>query len=128
MQAMKLKSFSAFVLFLSLCAPVTWAQSSSTPSSLTIQQHFLEIEQAGLTREFKVVQRCIAQANRNLRDPRGNINRFRQIDLKLCGRRLQQLQRRLASLQRKGTRLSAQAKAQVAMLRSLQLQLQQMQE
>lgn len=60
---------------------------------------------------MRAALRCIANARRNLRDLRGNINRVAQTDLINCGRKVIQLQRLLERMGRTAGRLAVEAEA-----------------
>jgi hypothetical protein len=110
------------LLFICLFFPGTGicqSSSSSQPSGLAIRQKILALRQARLERELNVVSRCLKQAQLQLRDINGNINRVASTDLINCGRQLRQVQRKLASLGREAAALSRRAEAQAFLLESL---------
>ena len=86
-------------------------RSSGTPSTLQIKQNFISINEASVQRQMRAALRCIANARRNLRDLRGNINRVAQTDLINCGRKVTQLQRLIERMGRKAGRLAVEAEA-----------------
>ena len=92
-------------------AAKTTSRSSSTPSTYAVKQHFIAQQQARIQGEIREAKRCIANASNTqvVRDPEGNINRVPQVDLIDCSRRLQQLTRQLATLERSATALARDA-------------------
>jgi hypothetical protein len=102
-----------------ICAKSAPCQSSSQPSTLAIQQKILALKQAGLQRELNRISRCLKQAQLQLRDVRGNINRVARTDLLNCGRDLRRVQRKLANLGREADTLSRRAEAQAFFLQAL---------
>jgi len=93
--------------------------STGRPSTFEIQQHFLLMKRAQIERDMKEAQRCLEDARQPsvLYDPQGNINRISQIDIVDCGRRLEQLQRQLASLARTAEAMGKDAAFQSGQLR-----------
>lgn len=100
--------------------------SSSGASTISIRQEWLAQQQAALKRALSEVQRCIKTATNQttLRDPQGNINQVPQTDVINCTRKLKQLQRQLASLQRKAAALGSDAQFEAAVLSQKLRQLQ----
>jgi hypothetical protein len=96
--------------------PVSPSGGGASPA--TINQNTLAFKRSELARQLRSIQLCISDASNPivLRDPQGNINRVPQADLINCARRLGQLQRRLASLQRQSNRLAQEAQFQAVLL------------
>ncbi|MEJ2718393.1 MAG: hypothetical protein P8182_14870 [Deltaproteobacteria bacterium] len=92
---------------------------SSAPSPYAIGQNFISIEQAGLTRKARQLERCIRNAQENLVDIQGNINRVAQTDLLVCGRELQIVLRKQQKLVRTSSRMAAEAQIQYQILSQL---------
>jgi hypothetical protein len=68
------------------------------------------LRQAALERELRVIIRCLKNARENLRDVQGEINRAASIDLRNCGLRLKQLERKMAKLGKAAERLAQEAR------------------
>jgi hypothetical protein len=92
--------------------------SSGKPSTFAIKRDFLAMQIAAIQRDIREAERCITNATNpvTLRDPEGNINRVPQTDALDCGRRLKQLVRQLAGIQRKADTLAQDAEVQGSFL------------
>jgi chromosome segregation ATPase len=95
---------------------------SGTPSSATIKLDFLRQQADALEIDIRVALRCIETAQMRLRDVEGEINRVASTDIINCGRRLSELQRQLAKLERASARLGEEAAAEAEILLSLKKQ------
>jgi hypothetical protein len=114
-----------FTFFFSVIAVQSWAQlttpasarqttaSSGRPSAIAIKRNILQIQQAQIQAELKVVQQCIKDARlpQTLRDPQGNVNIVPQTDLINCSRQLRTLTRQLNTIASKTRQLGQDATA-----------------
>jgi len=97
--------------------------STGAPSPVTIKVDFLKQRQAIIERELRQVMRCIANAQINLRDVEGNINRVKSTDLLNCTRRLTQLRGQLAQLGQQASALQVEAAQVERLARTLEQQI-----
>jgi hypothetical protein len=88
-------------------APVS--PSIGVPSAASIQQNFLNQRQAALTRQLRDATRCLQNAQINLRDAAGVINRVKSTDIINCSRRVTQLLTQLKKVGQLSTSIQSEA-------------------
>jgi len=107
----------------SLSTATQVSPSGGGPSPVTIKADFLRQRQAIIQRQLRQVIRCIENAQINLRDVEGNINRVKSTDLLICTRRLTQLRAALASLGQQASALQVEAAQVERLARTLEQQI-----
>lgn len=107
----------------SFARPTAVSPSTGAARTAQIKTDFLRQRQAIIQREIRQVIRCIENAQINIRDVEGNINRVKSTDLLNCTRRLTQLRAELTRLGQQSTALQEEAAQVEIFARALEQQI-----